>query len=67
MCGYACKDSEPTGAAADLFKDIINAVNATDAGQVTSKSMCVKMLIKTVGRRNISGPETSFELSGLAL
>ena len=26
-----------------------------------------KMLIKTVGRRDISGPEASFELSGLAL
>ena len=29
--------------------------------------MCAKMLIKTVGRRDISGPEASFELSGLAL
>ena len=67
MCGYACKNSEPTGASADLFKDMVNAVDATDADQVTGKSMCTKMLIKTVGRRDISGPEASFELSGLAL
>ena len=67
VCGSACKDSEPTGATADLFKDMVNAVDATDADQVTGKSMCAKMLIKTVGRRDISGPEASFELSGLAL
>ena len=67
VCGYACKDSEPTGATADLFKDMVNAVDAADADQVTGKSMCAKMLIKTVGRRDISGPEASFELSGLAL
>ena len=67
VCGYACKDSEPTGATADLFKDMVNAVDATDADQVTGKSMCAKMLMKTVGRRDISGPEASFELSGLAL
>ena len=67
VCGYACKDSEPTGATADLFKDMVNAVDATDADQVTGKSMCAKMLIKTVGRRDTSGPEASFELSGLAL
>ena len=64
---YACKDSEPTGATADLFKDMVNAVDATDADQVTGKSMCAKMLIKTVGRRDVSGPKASFELSGLAL
>ena len=52
VCGYACKDSEPTGATADLFKDMVNAVDATDADQVTGKSMCAKMLIKTVGRRD---------------
>ena len=34
---------------------------------MTGKSICAKMLIKTVGRRDISGPEASFELSGLAL
>ena len=67
VCGYACKDSEPTGATADLFKDMVNAVDAADADQVTGISMCAKMLIKTVGRRGISGPEASFELSGLAL
>ena len=44
VCSYACKDSEPTGATADLFKDMVNAV------QVTSKSICAKMLINTVGR-----------------
>ncbi|CAH3045001.1 unnamed protein product [Porites lobata] len=67
VCGYACKDSEPTGATSDLFKDMVNAVDAADADQVTGKSVCAKMLIKTVGRRDISGPEASFELSGLAL
>ena len=67
VCGYACKDSEPTGATADLFEDMVNAVDTTDADQVTGKSICAKMLIKTVGRRDISGPEASFELSGLAL
>ncbi|CAH3141297.1 unnamed protein product [Porites lobata] len=67
VCGYACKDSEPTGATSDLFKDMVNAVDAGDADQVTGKSMCAKMLIKTVGRRDISGPEASFELIGLAL
>ena len=67
VCGYACKDSEPTGATADLFKDMVNTVDIADAGQVTGKSICAKMLIKTVGRRDISGPEASFELSGLAL
>ncbi|XP_073231632.1 uncharacterized protein [Porites lutea] len=67
VCGYACKDSETTGATSDLFKDMVNAVDAGDADQVTGKSMCAKMLIKTVGRRDISGPEASFELSGLAL
>ena len=46
---------------------MVNAVDAGDADQVTGKSMCAKMLIKTVGRRDISGPEASFELSGLAL
>ena len=60
MCGYACKDSEPTGATADLFKDMVNAVDATDAEHV---NMCAKMLIKTVGRQDISGPEASFELN----
>ena len=66
VCGYACKDSEPTGATADLFEDMVNAVDTTDADQVTGKSICAKMLIKTVGRRDISEPEASFELSGLS-
>ena len=51
ICGYACKDSEPTGAVTDLFEDIVNAVDTSDAEQVTGKSICAKMLIKTVGRR----------------
>ena len=67
VCGYACKDSERTGATSDLFKDMVNAFDAGDADQVTGKSMCGKRLIKTVGRRDISGPEASFKLSGLAL
>ena len=66
VCGYACKDSEPTGATSDLFKDMLNAVDEGDTDQVKGKSMCAKMLIKAVGRRDISGPEASFELSGLA-
>ena len=44
VCGYACKDSEPTGATADSFKDMVNAVDATDADQVTGKSMCASTL-----------------------
>ncbi|XP_078350740.1 uncharacterized protein LOC144635515 [Oculina patagonica] len=67
VCGYACKDGEPTGATADLFKDMVNTVDTSDAGEISGKSMCAKMLIKTVGRRDISGPEASFELSRLAL
>lgn len=67
VCSYACQDSEPTGATADLFKDMVNNVDRTDADQISGKSMCAKMLIKTVVRRNISGPEASFELSGLPL
>lgn len=67
VCGYACKDSEPTAATSDLFEDMVNAVDAADADQVTGKSICAKMLIETVGRRDVSGPEASFELSGLAL
>ena len=55
MCGYACKDSEPTGATADLFKDMANAVDTHDADQVSGNSMCAKMLMKTVSRRDISG------------
>lgn len=50
VCGYTCKDSEPTGATADLFKDMVNAVDTTDADQVTGKSICAKMPIKTVRR-----------------
>ena len=67
VCGYACKDSEPTGATDDLFKDKVNAVDATDADQVTSKSMCVKIWIKTKGRIDTSRLEASFDLSGLPL
>ena len=48
VCGYACKDSEPIGATADLFEDMVNAVDSTDASQVSGKSVCAKMLIKTV-------------------
>lgn len=59
VCGYACKDNEPTGATADIFKDTINAVDMTDASQVSGKSICAKMLIKTVGRRDVSAPEAS--------
>ena len=44
-------DSEPTGATTDLFVYMVNAVDTTDADQVKGKSMCAKMLIKTVGRR----------------
>ena len=45
VCGYACKDSEPTGATAYLFKNMVNAVDAADADKVTGKSMSAKMLI----------------------
>ena len=45
----------------------MNAVDSADADHVTGKSMCAKMLIKTVRRRDVSGPRASFELSGLVL
>ena len=28
VCGYACKDSEPTGATAYLFKNMVNAADS---------------------------------------
>lgn len=37
VCGYACKENEPTGATADLFKDVTTAVNMTDADQVDGR------------------------------
>ena len=37
-----------------ISRDMVNAVDAADVDQVIGKSMCVKMLIKTVGRRDIS-------------
>ena len=47
VCGYGCKDSEPTGATAYLFK---NMVNAADSDKETGKSMSAKMLTAlTVG------------------
>ena len=46
VCGYACKDSEPTGATAYLSKNMVNAVDAADADKVTGKSMSAKMLIE---------------------
>lgn len=67
VCGYACKGNEPTGATADLFKDMTTAVDMTDANEVGGRSICAKMLIKTVRRWDVSAPEASFELSGLAL
>ena len=45
VCGYACKDSEPTGATAYLSKNMVNAVDAADADKVTGTSMSAKMLI----------------------
>ena len=45
VCGDACKDSEPTGATADLFEDMVNAVDSADAVQMTGKSICAKMQI----------------------
>ena len=50
VCGYACKDSEPTGATADLFKDMVNAVGTSDADQMTGKSMCAKDADKDGGK-----------------
>ena len=64
VCGYACKDNEPTGATVDLFKDMVATADSAD--EVSGRSVCAKLLIKTVGRTDISGPEASFELSGLA-
>ena len=28
VCGYVCKGSDPTGATSDLFKEMVNAVDA---------------------------------------
>lgn len=67
MSSYACKGSEPNGATADVFEDMVNAVDTVNANQVSGKSIFAKMLIKTVGRQDISRPEASIELSGLAL
>ena len=67
VCGYASKDSKHTGATANFFEDMVNAVDTADTNQVSGKSICVKMLIKTVGIRDISGPKASFELSASAL
>ncbi|KAJ7387799.1 hypothetical protein OS493_001143 [Desmophyllum pertusum] len=44
---------------------MVNAVEVAE--EVSGRSICARMLMKTVGRRDISGPEASFELSGLAL
>ncbi len=32
VCGYACNDSEPVGATAELFEDMVNAADSSDAG-----------------------------------
>ena len=50
VCGYACKDGEPTGATADLFKDMVNAVDVADAGQVAGKSYLCQDADKDCGK-----------------
>lgn len=65
VCGYACKDNEATGATTNLFKDMVNTTEVDN--EVSGRSICAKLLMKTVGRRDISGSEASFELTGLAL
>ena len=53
------------GATVVLFKDMVATTDSAD--EVSERSICAKLLMKTVGRRDISGPEASFELSGLSL
>ncbi|CAC5388042.1 unnamed protein product [Mytilus coruscus] len=64
VCGYACKDNQPTGAVVDLFNDLVNC--ADESTGATAKSLCTKLLIGTV-KRDISAVEASYELSSLPL
>ena len=63
ITGYACKGNQPTGAVADLFKDVINMSNETAS---SSKSLVSKLLIGTV-KRDVSAIEASYELSTIPL
>ena len=63
VSGYACKGNEPTGAVADLFNDI---VNAADEDHTSAKSLCTKLLMRTV-KRDVSAVEASYEITGLPL
>ena len=64
VTGYVYKGNQPTGAVIDLFNDMINC--ADDSTGATAKSICSKLLIRTV-KRDVSSVEASFELSGLTL
>jgi hypothetical protein len=64
VTGYVCKGNQPTGAVIDLFNDMINC--ADDSTGATAKSICSKLLIRTV-KRDVTSIEASFELSGLTL
>ncbi|XP_064619450.1 uncharacterized protein LOC135482899 [Lineus longissimus] len=63
VSGYACKGNEPTGAVADIFKDM---VNSADSAITDAKSLCSKLLMKTV-KRDVSAMEASYELTSLPL
>ena len=54
VSGYACKGNEPTGAAQDLFNDMVNSADSSD---VDAKSLCTMLLMNTV-KRDISSVET---------
>ncbi|KAK3093512.1 hypothetical protein FSP39_016633 [Pinctada imbricata] len=62
ITGYACKGSQPTGALVDLFNDMVHTSNDTN----TAKSLCTKLLMRTV-KRDISAVEACYEISSIPL
>jgi hypothetical protein len=58
VTGYVCKGKQPTGAVIDLFNDMINC--ADDSTGATAKSICSKLLIRTV-KRDVSSIEASLD------
>ena len=64
ITGYACKGNKGTGALVDLYGDLVNSNDNSDGAD--GKTICTKLLMETV-KRDISGVEASYELSGLPL
>ena len=63
VSGYACKGNVSTSAISDLFKDIVNSV---DAQETSAKSLCSKLLMNSI-KRDVSAVEVSYELCRLPL